>query len=395
MTARPRPDTQPRLAVFLEGYLPFHERKEGPLVRGLREAGADTILVTRRKPELAGHRPPYPVRMASAPELRDAGFWASLPVDAVLAYTFLNHRFTPFLRAIRDGGKTVLVRADSDGRIGPPVFSRRLLVDPPWTPAGATNLARRIAWRLFPGRMTARRLEHLRAADAVWIETPDARSNLGAFLARAGEPALLDRVECFPVVVSERCRNAPLRGKERQVAAIGRWEDRRPKNPRTLVRVLLRFLEAQTDYRAVVLGSGHQHLRRLVRETGGAGRDRLIVRGPVGHEEVEACLSRSQILFMPSLWEGFPLAAGEAVCLGCTISGTPLESLRFLARDGRGGTLAPDFEEDSLHAALTAEADRWRSGEIDPAGIARYWRPRLAPGAVAAGVLSLLENARR
>lgn len=381
------PEARPGVAVLLEGYRPLHERKEGVFVAALREAGIDARLVTRAKPELAGHDPSYPVRAAAAGELRDPAFWSSLPGDAVLVYTFLNPRFTPCLEAIRAGGKLALVRADSDGCIGPPVLSQRLFAPP----AGAANRARRAAWRLFPRRMAERRLAHLRAAAAVWIETPQARANLGRFLAWAGAPELLDRVAHVPVIVGRRFREAPLGEKVRQVAAVGRWDDERQKNPRVLMRALLDFLAAHADHRAVVLGPGRERLRAWI---GAAAHERLELRGAVEPAEVAACLASSRILLLASRWEGLPLAAAEAACLGCTVCGTPVAGLQYLARDGEGGTLADGFEAEGLAAALKAEARRWEAGRVDSEAIAAFWRARLAPPAVVAGFLELLAAAR-
>lgn len=103
-------------------------------------------------------------------------------------------------------------------------------------------------------------------------------------------------------------------------------------------------------------------------------------------------IAPSQMLLMPSNWEGFALAAGEAVCLGCSIVGTPIGSLEYLVGDGERGTIADSFDTSAVLDALKAEAARWERGERNPARIAATWRGRINRRAVGGALLELLDG---
>lgn len=382
-----------KIAVFFHNYQPFHQAKEGNLILGLEEAGAEVTLVTEDKSALHGHQPPYPVKSAPAADVVRPDFWAGLDADVVLAYTFLNWHFTPILRAVKNGGKALLVRADSDGNIGHPRLPRRFYVDPPWSSAGLSNLARRAAWRVCPRRMAQLRVEHLRLADAIFIESPGARANLASFLTYWKQIDLLERIHFVPMTIGDEFVTAPLREKSPSIVSVGRWTDWRQKNTTCAVRVLVRALAARPHCQAKIIGPGDGEIRKILQALPTDGQDRLSVTGSLPHSEVTESLATAQILFMPSNWEGFPLAAGEAACMGCSFAASPIDSLNLLSQGGRFGTLSPDFSEDGLLGALLIELDRWADGQHDPGTISSFWRPRIHRRAVGRQLLELAKQA--
>lgn len=382
-----------KVAVLFDAYEPFHEAKEGNLVLGLREAGAEVVLVTAEKPSMRDYRAPFPLAQAPRDRFSEARYWRDLGVDAVIVYTFLHWRYNTIARAIRDAGKRVVFRADSDGRIGAPVLSRRWLIAGGDVREDLRNRARRVAWRLIPRLMAERRLGHLDIPHAVFIETPGAFASLARFLTHWHRADLIAKVRVIPMAVSDLSATAPVSAQRRpSVVAVGRWEDRRQKNTFAAVRVLCRFLDCAPDYEGAIIGSGEEILRAALVSVPAPPHGRLKILGSLPQQEVIERLGRARILFMPSHWEGFALAAGEAACMGCSVAGSPLDIVDELAQGARFGTVARDFGDDALLDALRHEAERWRRNERDPLVTADYWRRRINRRQVGQALMALLEE---
>lgn len=116
-----------RVGIFFDGYLPGHEAKDpGQLVLGLLDAGASSEMTTQDKPELRRYRAPFPLRFVTRGEALDPSYWRAVPDDAIIAYTWLNKSYLPVISAMRQAGKVVIVKADSDGRLASPLYHRCL-----------------------------------------------------------------------------------------------------------------------------------------------------------------------------------------------------------------------------------------------------------------------------
>ncbi len=88
---------------------------------------------------------------------------------------------------------------------------------------------------------------------------------------------------------------------------------------------------------AVIAGDGKK--RHLVENfiAHGEGGNRCRLLGFV--DDVAALLAAVDMLVMPSRWEGWPLAVGEAMAAGLPVIGTDLPGVRELVVDGRTGVL--------------------------------------------------------
>lgn len=121
------------------------------------------------------------------------------------------------------------------------------------------------------------------------------------------------------------------------------------KNPVFLVRVLSALRDR--PWRAVFLGDGplrgalEEELRR------GGVSDRCEFRGWVDSAAVRAALDTSDVLVMPSLSEGLPVAAVEAAARGLAICGTDIPGLGDVLEDGVNGWRRP---VDDVPAWVTA-----------------------------------------
>lgn len=125
------------------------------------------------------------------------------------------------------------------------------------------------------------------------------------------------------------------------------------KNPVFLARVFAR-MQAR-NWRAVFVGDGplRRDLRDALQASGVA--DRCEFRGWMDGSEVHELLVRSDVLLLPSLSEGLPVAGIEAVSHGLAIAGSSIPGLRDLVVDGTNGWSLP-FDEEAWASALDAAA---------------------------------------
>jgi glycosyltransferase involved in cell wall biosynthesis len=202
----------------------------------------------------------------------------------------------------------------------------------------------------------------------------------------------VSKLHHIPVAVSDEFTTSEIPKKERQVVAVGRWDDWRVKNTKSAVRVLCRLLEVRPFFRAVMVGPGEGLIRRVMGEGLSSPSSRISIIGARPQQDLLQTLGESMVLFMPSRWEGFPLAAAEAVCMGCTVAGSPIEALQSLACDGSTGTTATSFDEDALLEALLCETEKWESGDHDPKALSRKFRDEFDRRRVADRILTIARD---
>lgn len=80
--------------------------------------------------------------------------------------------------------------------------------------------------------------------------------------------------------------------------------------------------------------------------------ERVRFSGSVPHNEIPSRLARWDITVMPSLWEGFGIAAAEAMAMERAVVASRIEGLAELIVDGVTGRLVPPNDSDSLARAI-------------------------------------------
>jgi glycosyltransferase involved in cell wall biosynthesis len=162
-----------------------------------------------------------------------------------------------------------------------------------------------------------------------------------------------------------------------------------------MLKCLEQFLTDNPTWNARVIATMSNGMSQLERATSCWPielRDRMEILGHSPHHMIVEILNSAKMFFMPSRWEGFPTAAAEAVCMGCTVVGTPLESLDFLVANGFSGTLSRSFRAKDVSDALKIDSVKHRQGVYDAHEIADYWRTRLSMGEVTSQVCELLDE---
>ncbi|MFQ5719569.1 MAG: glycosyltransferase [Acidobacteriota bacterium] len=169
-----------------------------------------------------------------------------------------------------------------------------------------------------------------------------ARARLRSRLAGIGEPPLVDG----RVLVGFVGRLAPQKGVDLLLDAVAQAGDR---------------------FAVVLIGGGPLagELRRQA--AGSALRGRVHFAGPC--DDVANLLPGFSIFAFPSRWEGFGLAAVEAMAAGLPVVATATDGLREVVVDGSTGRLVPPDDSPALAAALQEMAsDPERAAAFGAAG---------------------------
>lgn len=162
------------------------------------------------------------------------------------------------------------------------------------------------------------------------------------------------------------------------------------KDPGTLVRAFALLHPERPDWVLRLVGEKGERepeVRRLVSELGLED----VVELPGTTQDVDVEYVRANILCLPSLWEGFPNAAGEAMAHGVPVVGfADCAGLTDLVRHEREGLLAPEHTPAALAAELRrvtgedalrhrlGDAARWRASEFNPNAVAGAWESLLS-----------------
>jgi len=146
---------------------------------------------------------------------------------------------------------------------------------------------------------------------------------------------------------------------EAVIGCAGRLRDQ--KGHAILLAAFERILHAGLRAHLEIAGIGplRDALEQRVRDRGLSGN--VVFLGAVNHAEMPALLARWDLFVMPSLWEGFGLAAAEAMAMERPVVASRVEGLAEVVADGTTGLLVPPNDPDSLAAAivtLMASPDR-------------------------------------
>jgi len=132
------------------------------------------------------------------------------------------------------------------------------------------------------------------------------------------------------------------------LAFVGRLEFY--KGIDTLLAALDSLAAAGTPVRAVIAGDGPQRpaVERFIAQSPGGKFVRML--GMVS--DVPAVLSAADIYAMPSLWEGWPLALGEAMSASLPAIGTNVPGIRDLIISEQTGLIIDSKDTDALASAI-------------------------------------------
>ena len=363
----------------------FWERDAGLMCLALRKSGVNSRFVAIGAPAV---RDDVPLILGSLEQFSDAAWWKQWNAAGVVWHAGGAPRYARVANAIRESGARLVLRMDSQGSPSPRVNFRRFLqqthyhaVDRgtrlPWLYAMAKSVIFRLNRRAFDTRF-CRHLDH---ADLIIIESPLAKETFCRYLSKVQRDDLIERVCVIPHPAVDDLRYDPGQSKRAQIIAVGRWQAYAKDTP-LLMRVLAAVLGRLPNHHAVLYGSGSQVLEELRKRMPLETQNRIEIAGAVAHDALCAAYQSAQVIFFSSRVEGFPVAAAEALCCGCSVVGVAtLPALNFIASQG-AGTVAASRHWADMSDALAAELELWRLGQRNPVEISRTWNDLVSASAV-------------
>ena len=124
-----------------------------------------------------------------------------------------------------------------------------------------------------------------------------------------------------------------------------------------LLRAAAQISKQGQKLRLLIVGDGPQR-RKLERLAGQLGiSDITEFRGEIPHDDVPAVLTELDIFAMPSLAEGFGVAALEASATGLAVVASDVHGIPDVVEHQRTGLLVPPGDAGALAAALTKLLD--------------------------------------
>jgi glycosyltransferase involved in cell wall biosynthesis len=388
-----------KISVFMDDYKPMHETKDpGQIPMGLKDIGYQTELITLNKKELENYKPTFPINQTSWETLSTDEFWAKNNSDAVVSYTWLGRQYMPMLQKIKASGKKNIIKIDTDGHVGYPLHPVHLRI--PLSEDMSLRSLRGHIWWQIPIRMLHRRalsaaqgrIRQMDLSDAAIVESPMALANLNYFLSWWGRQDIVKKTYFVPDPVTPEFMDAPIHKKQNIIVSYGRWNDIRQKNTINMVQTIVDFLNIRPEYTAILFGGGKEILENLIKDVPKNVADKIKLLGFVEREDIKQILSTAKIYLAPSRWESFGIAAGESLCMGCSVVATPVESLYYLAMQGFSGSVSPNFTRNGFFSALVEDAIKWDRGYYSPEKIAAYWRPLLDRKTVARSIAEIAEK---
>ena len=363
----------------------FWERDAGLTCLGLRNAGAHCRFVALGTP--AESEDP-PLILTGLPAMLDANWWKQWRADVVLLNSWAAPRYEPMARAVREAGCKLIVRLDNDGVFSPrfdfwPFFRRAygLFKDDGKRFPGLLALAKSTLFRLRPQLYDYKFLQHLRHANVVVTESTISLQRYRTYLLRMGEGQLATKLRVLPHPADDPFSYDARVLKEPRIAAVGRWQSWQKDTPR-LIGCLAKVLEREPDYRACIYGNGEEVVRKLTSSLAAPIRDRIEIAGRVGPSTLLAAYRRCQMIFVPSRYESFHIAAAEALCCGASVVGSPALPSFIDFTSAQSGTISTSRSVEDLVAAACAEIRAWQENRRDPEQISRHWRNIVSATAV-------------
>lgn len=184
-------------------------------------------------------------------------------------------------------------------------------------------------------------------AAAIW-QSATRRTAVSGFVAGLAEKAFGSPCEVIPNGIPDPGQTPDFeRNQTPRIALAGRLSVQ--KNPVMAVEALARLRDL--DWQMDVIGQGplEADVRKAASDLGLTERIRF--HGWLDGPSVRATMRQSDILFMPSLHEGLPMAAVEALWNGLAIVGSDIGGLRDVVKPGQNGCLC-EIQPDALAAAL-------------------------------------------
>lgn len=313
-------------------------------------------------------------------------FWKEEKIDAVLLYSWLSLKFSKIIEAISKNNIRLILKLDSDGHLIYPLIPRYLTHGPRNNSLKSLSLyvLRLIEWKLFPHLISKKRINQIKLAYALIIESPKAAENLSHSLNYYKKKELAKKINIIPNPIAIDHKDNKFK-KKNIIISVGRWNDKQ-KNGEALEIIIKRFNRSNWEF--LLFGEGSDDIKNRIKKHNPTIN--IYSKDHISHDEILKKMSKSKILFAPSIYEGYSISASEAVCNGCSIAGTPIESFFCLTENEKFGSLSKNFSIESIEKSLYREIREWDEGRRLPTIISEISKKKLNPKRIAKKINHLI-----
>jgi glycosyltransferase involved in cell wall biosynthesis len=167
------------------------------------------------------------------------------------------------------------------------------------------------------------------------------------------------------------------------------------KGHAVLLQAVSRLEPEYPGITVVLAGSGplENEIRSEAAELGLAARVRFS--GTVSREELFEMEREADLVAVPSLYEGFGLAAAEAMALGTTVVASDAGGLRELINDSVTGRLARAGSVEELASVIRSVLSDKRAAATMEVAARTYVAEHFAPGLVADQTVTFYDRLHR
>lgn len=375
--------------VDFSGGADFFARDSGLMCRGLQSVGCESKAVM-----------PGPLRANDDPSLirtdygnlESSDWWKSHDLDGVVLYAWGSPQFSKVAVAIHKAGIFLVLNQDNGGLISPLagfggwVHEQRIM-------SGSGSAFLKLLAKGLAGLLVTdpRRAGHLRQGDVIACVSPAAAERYRKLCRAYGGEAMAGRVTMVPHPVESGFTHGTGEKKARQIACVGRWQDSLQKRPALMQAVIEPLITRDHDVRVEIAGGITPGLKTWQEALPEQLRERVALRGLLERGALIEMLRRSQVFYSPSAFESFGIAAGEALCCGCSVVAGRSPSMAafewFVSRNS--GRLA-ELDTAAGHlTAVEAELACWSDNGRDASSISSEWCQQLHEREVASRLLGL------
>ena len=369
----------------------FFARDSGLMCRGFQAIGCESRAVMPGERQAGDEAD---LIRTDYGNLESAEWWKSHQLDGVVLYAWGSPKYRKVAKAIHDAGVFLVLNQDNGGLISPLAGFRGWLEEQRIMTADWLSFIKLVTRGLTIGLLAVDPLRayHLKQGNAIACVSPAAAEHYRKLCRVYGGDELAKRVVFLPHPVEPEFNyNSSTLRKSRQVVCVGRWHDHLQKRPRLMQAVLRQLMENDRDVRVEIIGTCTPELLNWHRSLGDGMQDRAHLRGRLSREQLTRVLQDSQVFYSPSAYESFGIAAGEALCCGCSVVAGRSVSMAsfewFVSKDS--GQLSDVYKVQAHLQTLRDELACWDNGQRDSDAIAKSWGKELHADEVATRVLAL------
>ncbi|MEO5712239.1 MAG: glycosyltransferase [Luteolibacter sp.] len=369
----------------------FFARDSGLLCRGFQKAGCESRAVMPG--ERRAEDEPDLIRTDYA-NLESAGWWKSQQLDGVVLYAWGSPKFRKVAKAIHDAGIFLVLNQDNGGLISPLAGFSGWLEEQRILSGNVISYLKNVTRGLTTGLLVTDllRARHLKQGDVIACVSPAAAVHYQKLCGIYGGNEVAGRVKAVPHPVETRFHTNGTDGERvRRIACVGRWQDELQKRSKLMCEVLGRLLETDATVLIDIAGDPSEALSAWHHSLRPDFKSRVNLLGRVGREPLAEMLRGARIFYSPSAYESFGIAAGEALCSGCSVvagRSISMASFEWFVSEN-SGTLATADDAEGHLAALTEELENWDRGRRSALSISNTWCSRLHADKVATRLLAM------